>query len=179
MKYYQKCTVKNGHSQNLQHLWPFRHPLSHYSHTHLSSECLWLAHFLVHRTHTQHWYGTQCWAAGLNRNKRNCFSPRMAQTSPFGLYSKHSVRHFYTWSLCHLTLQQEGVGGSANINLLNVIICGYRVVTDDKPRDVAGRGNMGDCPCHPNVVRTHPSKLQVGGNWNDWKSKGLKKKKKL
>ncbi len=36
--------------------------------THLSSESLWLADFLVHRTHTQHWYGTQYWAAGLYGN---------------------------------------------------------------------------------------------------------------
>lgn len=69
-------------------------------------------------------------------------------------------------SLSRLTLQHEGVGGSTHINLLDVIISGHRVVADDKPRDVTWSGNMGDCPCHPDVVRTHPSKLQVGGSGN-------------
>lgn len=78
-----------------------------------------------------------------------------------------------TQSSCCLTLQQEGVGGSANIDLLDVVICGYRVVTDDKPRDVAWCCNTGDCPCHPNVIRTHPSKLQVGGSWNGWRDEGV------
>lgn len=72
-----------------------------------------------------------------------------------------------TQSFFRLTLQQEGVGGSPNIDLLDVVICGYRVVTNDKPGDVAWCGNMGYCPGHPNVVRTHPSKLQIGGCWND------------
>lgn len=79
-----------------------------------------------------------------------------------------------TQSLFRLTLQQECVGGSANINLLDVVICGYRVVTNDKPRDVAWCGNVGHCPCHPNMVSTHPSKLQVGGCWNCWKNEELK-----
>lgn len=40
------------------------------------------------------------------------------------------------WSLCGLTLQQERIGGSANIDLLDVIVGSHRVVTDDKPRNV-------------------------------------------
>jgi len=82
-----------------------------------------------------------------------------------------SVRHFETGCL---TLQHEGVGGSANINLFDVVVCGCGMVTDDKPRDVARCGDMRDCPCHPDVVRTHPSKLQVGGSWNSCKNEGLK-----
>lgn len=136
-------------------------------HTYLSSGSLWLVCSLVHRTHTQHWYGTQCWAAGLHRN-------RETHSSQEGLRSS-CVK--YLWDpfkqLCGLTLQQECVGGSTNINLLDVIICGCGVVTNDKARDVAWCGNMGDSPCHPNVVSAHSSKLQVGGSWNGWKSEGL------
>lgn len=86
------------------------------------------------------------------------------------------INHFSTLSksFCCLTLQQEGVGGSAHINLLDVIVSGHRVVAYDKSRDVAWRSNMGDCPCHPDVVRTHPSKLQIGGSRNHWRNEELK-----
>lgn len=70
-----------------------------------------------------------------------------------------------------LTLQQEGVCGSTNIHLLDVVVRSDGVVTNDKTRDVARCGHVRHCPCHSDVVRTHPSKLQLGGCWNDWKNK--------
>lgn len=36
-----------------------------------------------------------------------------------------------------LTLQQERIGGSANIDLLDLIVGAHGVVSNDKPRNVA------------------------------------------
>lgn len=76
-----------------------------------------------------------------------------------------------------LTLQQEGVCGSTNIHLLDVVVRSDGVVTNDKTRDVARCGHVRHCPCHSDVVRTHPSKLQFGGCWNGWKNKRKELKK--
>lgn len=38
--------------------------------------------------------------------------------------------------LCGLTLQQERIGGSAYIDLLDVIVSGHGVVTNHKSRNV-------------------------------------------
>lgn len=120
---------------------------------------LWLVGFLVPRTHSRCWCGTPCWATGLNKKYNlNANTPNRPSNSSRGV-------------AIELTLQQEGVCGSTNIHLLDVIVRSYRVVTNDKTRDVARCGHVRHCPCHSDVVRTHPSKLQLGGCWNDWKNK--------
>lgn len=51
------------------------------------------------------------------------------------------------------------------------------MVTNDKSRDVAGRGDVRNRPGHPDVVRPNASKLEVGGSGDGCRSrKGLKVK---
>lgn len=76
--------------------------------------------------------------------------------------------------VCGLTLQQERIGGSANIDLLDVVICGHRVVPNDKPRNVTRRGDMRYRPSHPDVVGSNASKLKVGRCWNGWTNRKVK-----
>lgn len=70
--------------------------------------------------------------------------------------------------MCGLTLQQERIGGSANIDLLDVIVCGHGVETNDKPRNLTCWSNMRYRPSHPDVVGTDTSELKVSWCWNCW-----------
>lgn len=76
-------------------------------------------------------------------------------------------------SACGLTLQQERIGGSAHIDLLDVVICGHGVVTNHKPRNVTRRGDMRYRPSHPDVVGSNASKLKVSWCWNGWTDRKL------
>ena len=60
-----------------------------------------------------------------------------------------------------LTLQQDGVGGSALVDLSHVLVAGHRMVAHHEAGDLAGRGHAGDGPGHPHVVGAHPSDPQV------------------
>lgn len=67
-----------------------------------------------------------------------------------------------------LTLQQERIGGSAYIDLLDLIVGGHGVVTNDKPRNVASGSDVRYGPSHPDVVGADTSELKVGWCWNGW-----------
>lgn len=76
----------------------------------------------------------------------------------------------------HLTLQQEGVGGSAHINFSDIIIRGDGVITDDESGNLTWRGDVGDRPRHPDVVGAHASKLQVGWSGHGWRKQRFEDK---